>query len=229
MIPRQVHRLWLGPDPMPDEYVAYGRTWKAHGYELWDWTEETMPPPINRRTYDAIARTPVNVGGGKPELGVWVQRADILGYELVWRYGGIYVNCDVECVRPLDPILEGVGAFAGWEIQDQFLCNAVMGGTRRHPFWWKCVEELAPRYRRMWRQPMNEVTGPHYLTAQWRAHGAAMNVTAFPQEYFYPFSYLEMDREWDDHPDAYLRHHWGHTRGRWSDTPTDDHLAGLGQ
>lgn len=194
---------------MRSELVAYGKSWEKYGYTVRLWTEQNLPPLRNQRVYDLLAEKIISTGCGVPELGLWVQRADVVSYELIWRYGGIYANCDMECLQSLDPILEDVEAFAGWET-DGVLSNALMGCTPEHPFFDAVIDELPRRMDRMPLAVMSEQTGPHLLTA---AHQARDDLTVFPQAFFCPYGYGEMDREWDVHPDAYTSHHWGHTRG----------------
>lgn len=221
MIPEVVHRIWFGPKPMRRELIEFGKTWERHGYDLKLWTEANMPPLRNQWVYDEIARRGVNVGGGVPELGVWVQRADIVSYELLYEFGGIYANTDMECLRRLP--LGGVNAFAGIE-EDRWLSNALMGCVPGHPLFGWIVDEIEPRYRELSDQPMNGVTGPHLLTAAHHLNPGKLKV--FPKEAFQPVLYHpdDMRREWDDHPDAYTVQHWGHTRGRWTQEPTDEFL-----
>jgi mannosyltransferase OCH1-like enzyme len=208
LIPKVVHRIWFGPEPMRGELIEFGEMWKQHGYELLLWTERNLPPLVNQAIYDDpnIGRF---VGGGVPRLGKWVQRADVVSYELIWRFGGIYANTDMECLRSLDPLLDDVEAFAGRE-QEHFLSNALMGCVPGHPFFRAVIDRLPSRYREMPGAPMNATTGPHLLTevAQQRD-----DLTIFPAECFNPFLYDDMSAEWDDYPDAYTRHHWGHQRG----------------
>lgn len=212
LIPKVVHRIWFGPHQMRDELVEYGKSWERHGYEVKLWTEDNLPPLRCQRVYDEIGDgRPINVGGGVQELGVWVQRADVVAYELVSRFGGIVANTDIECLRPLDPILDGVSCFAGYE-DDIFLCNALMGATPRHEFFDLVLEELPRRWDSLQGEPMNGVTGPHFLTFMGNRHSDL--IERMPREWFYPYSYTEMDREHLEHPEAYTSHHWGHTRRR---------------
>ena len=46
MIPRVFHQVWVGPEPLPDEYRRYGQTWLQHnpGWVLELWTDENLPP-----------------------------------------------------------------------------------------------------------------------------------------------------------------------------------------
>lgn len=209
LIPKVVHRIWFGPHEMRDELEQFGESWERHGYEVRLWTEANLPPLRNQAVYDGITEQNVNVGCGVPELGKWVQRADIASYELIWRYGGIYANTDMECLRSLDEILGGVRAFAGFEI-DRYLSNALMGCTPRHAFFDAVIRELPNRYRTNPGAPMSEQTGPHLLT---EVATRRTDLTMFDRKFFNPYWFEDMEREWDDHPDAYTSHHWGHTRG----------------
>lgn len=208
-IAKIVHRIWFGPYPMRQELIDYGKSWEAHGYELKLWTEKNLPELRNQAVYNDIPNKQVNVGCGVPELGVWVQRADVVSYELIYEYGGIYANTDMECLRSLDPILEDVDAFAGWEVIG-VLSNALMGCTPKHPFFDAVIEELPYRFDRMRGCPMSESTGPRLLTD---IHEKRADLTAFPQTHFIPYGYEQMEEEWLPHPEAYTSHHWGHRRG----------------
>lgn len=195
---------------MRQELVDFGHKWESFGYDVCLWTEKNLPELRNQALYDKLPEVGVNTGGGISELGVWVQRADIAAYELLYEYGGVYANTDIEPLKSFDRILNGVQAFAGWEIQDQFVCNALMGCVPQNRFFDLLIDMLLARWESLPGRPMNEQTGPHLLTA---AHRANPGLTVFPQHYFYPYSYVEMGREWDEHPDSYASHHWGHTRG----------------
>lgn len=221
MIPEVVHRIWFGPAPMRRELVEFGRTWERLGYEVRLWREDDLPALRNQWVFDEIARRGVNVGGGVPELGVHVQRADVVSYELLFEFGGIYANCDMEALRKIP--LDGISAFAGME-DGEFLSNALMGCEPGDRFFDRLLDELEPRYRELQGEPMNGVTGPHLLSWMDRTNPGLLHV--FPRVAFNPVLYdvESMRDEWADHPDSYAVHHWGHTRDRWSDQPTDEFL-----
>lgn len=206
VIPKVVHRIWFGPEPMRDELVRFGQSWEDHGYEVKLWTEDNLPELRNASIYND-EHIGANVGGGVHRLGKWVQRADVVSYELIYQFGGIYANTDMECLRPLD--LGDASAFVSYE-QEHFLSNALMGGVAGHPLFDAIIERLPSRYREYAGTPMNVTTGPHLLT---EVASMFPDVLRLPAELVNPFLYTEMDREWDDFPDAYTRHHWGHQRG----------------
>lgn len=215
MIPKTVHRCWLGPHSMPAEYRAYADSWRDHGFDVIEWTEANLPDLVNQHIYDD-PNIGSCVGGGVPETGKWVQQADVVSYELLWRFGGLYADTDMECRRDFDALLAGVTAFAGFE-EAKMVGTALMGSVKHHPFFRAVIDALPVRYEGMPDTPMNVVTGPHLLTAISEERG---DLTVFPQRFFYPFGYGELDQEHDDHPDAYAVHHWGHKK--WPRTAPSD-------
>lgn len=211
LIPRTVHRLWFGTKRMPADYIAYGRAWERLGYELHTWTEADLGPLVNGGIWDEIGRNGVNVGGGNPAVGLAVQRADVVAYELAYVFGGIVANCDIEPLRPLDDMLYGVEAFAVRE-QGPWISNALIGSVPGHPFWQAVIARLPQRYRLAAGRPMNEQTGPHLLT---EVAASRDDLAVLPEWVAMPYLYGEMHKEgrpdlWDT-PDApYCEHHWGH-------------------
>jgi mannosyltransferase OCH1-like enzyme len=215
----KIHRLWLGPEDMPLKYEWYADEWQRLNpdCEVHDWSESNLPPLLNQEVYDDIG-TP-DWGQSLHPISVAVQRADVVGYELVLKYGGIYVNCDIQPVRPLAPLLELVGDNA-WACREdeEFVVNAAIGGPAGHPFWQEVVDRLSERYWRYRRGPMNEVTGPHLLTAVWKSWKQP-GFVVLPQETFNPVPALAIPMFGDAEglfqveslPSTTIGvHHWGH-------------------
>jgi mannosyltransferase OCH1-like enzyme len=217
MIPKRLHRLWLGQRYRPARYDAYWDEWQAvlPGWELFTWTEENLPELRNQALYDtapSFARS-----GGilmAHDRAVAVQRADIVAYELVYQFGGVYVNCDMSPLRSLEPLLRHE-AFAGLE-DSQYLCNAAIGGVEKAFIFDKVIESLPDRVRAHPNAGMEYQTGPHALTAAAREH--PRRITVLPIEAFY-FAHHGSIRPGEDASEyapaaraagAYALHHWGH-------------------
>lgn len=224
MIPRLIHRLWLGPKEMPDRYKEYGSRWAElnPGWKVIDWDQDTLPIDQlrNRNVWDLIEKNGVNSGAPMPQdQAIAVQRADVAGYELIYIHGGIYVNCDIEPIRPLEPWVDdtvGDRAFAGFE-DNRFLVNAVLGGPEKHPFWDRVLERLGPRYNAQYKRMMNQVTGPYLLTETWREFGNQRTFYAAPREIFNPVHHSKImpgkyvtDFDMKRYPTTIAVHHWGH-------------------
>jgi mannosyltransferase OCH1-like enzyme len=190
LIPRLVHHVWVGADPFPDEFAAYRQTWADHhpGWKLHLWTEENLPTGAQRReVYDRL-RNPA-------------ERSDILRFELLWRFGGVYVDCDFECLRSIEPLLAGVELFAGYRKPGR-ANNALIGSVPRHPLLARALEEIRPRTT--YGPVDKEGTGPPFLD---RMLAEFPGVTIFEPRVFYP-------RTHKARAEAYAIHH----RGRaWKD------------
>lgn len=196
---------------MPLVYDDYWRQWAAL-HPSWDrhtWTERDMPPLRNQAEYALCEHT---AGAGVPMA---VQRAATAAYELIWRFGGVYLNCDMQPLRPLDDLLDNP-AFAGLNA-DRYLCNAVLGGEPRSPFFDAVISELPFRVAANPHAGMEVQTGPHLLTAVWWTIPEL--ITVLPRE---AFNYAQhgLIRHGEDSvyteaarsAGAYALHHWGHRR-----------------
>ena len=185
-IPRIIHSIWIGDDPLPDEHARLGETWRELHPE-WEhrlWTEEHVPavPAADR------AR---NVA----------ERADVLRYEILRRHGGVYVDVDVECLRPLDDLLTGVEVFAAYEVPGR-LCNAVMGGVAGHPALDRLCHLVA---QTVGRGHYPEATATVLLT---RAFEPLPEVTLFAAERFYPYLWDQSPADAEITDGTYAVHHW---------------------
>jgi inositol phosphorylceramide mannosyltransferase catalytic subunit len=187
VIPRIIHRIWLGPGAMPPDFERYGETWRRHhpDWEMRLWTDETMP---ELRHPDAFERCR-NHG----------ERSDLLRYELLTRLGGVYVDTDMECLRSIEPLVD-VPALVG-ETRPGKLGNAVLGSVPAHP----AIEELLERARHgVGHGHTGGATGPGLVTEVLRNRD---DVRVFPPAVFYPFHRrLQPDKD-AGRSEAYTVHH----------------------
>lgn len=202
MIPQTIHHVWVGP-PMPEHLAAYRRTWMEHHPE-WEhrlWTEQNLTWLQNQELFDRAEDHTEHVGQF---------RSDVARYEILRLHGGVYVDCDMECLRSFDELCD-VEFFAGREC-DRFVNNAVLGSVPAHPLLVELVDNLPARVAatrgRGWRP--NRITGPHYLTPAVERHG----VTVHPAQFFYPYRWDELDRANEAFPDSFAVHHWENARKR---------------
>lgn len=201
MIPRIIHQIWLG-DPMPDHLAIYCTTWAEHhpGWEHRLWTDGDFGWLRNQRLFDTAQRH-------TPHVGQF--RADIARYEILHRFGGVYVDCDFECRRPIDDLLDA-DSFAAWEEDDVWVNNAILGAVPAHPLMADLIARLPASVARHRGKRPNVMTGPQFLTQRARRH----HITVHPARLFYPYSWSELDRQGEDFPDVYAIHHWDNARRR---------------
>ena len=203
MIPRTLHRIWVGGHE-PAWLSELGETWRRHhpDWAIMQWNDDHVPDDlVNQDLYDrAEELAPDHVGQF---------RADVLRYELLWRYGGVYVDADFEALRPLDDLLDGVDAFAAWQ-DDRFVNNAILGASAEHPLMRSLVDGLPDSVARHRGAPPRKVSGPHYLTAAVRGRS---DVTLFDRELFYPYDWRALHhRPGETFAGAYAVHLWFNQR-----------------
>ena len=177
MIPRIFHQIWVGDAPFPDEFKSYQETWRRHHpeWELRLWTEDDIPADLERREVYERLRVPA-------------ERADILRFELLHRFGGVYLDTDFECRQPIDPLIDGVEFFAA-ELKPGRLNNAVIGSTPGHPILERAIRDLRPLTS--YAKENKRGVGPLFFDALVKE--ASEPVKLFPPESFYPSTPAERD------------------------------------
>lgn len=228
-----VHRFWGGPSPIPDNYAEFGIQWEElnPGWKHILWTEETILEQgvINKDVWDDLA-IPAE-GHRIDEIALATQRADVIGYELVYKYGGLYVNTDIQPVRPLSVLFDNYPEaleYAAAPMEDaEFVVNAALWAPQPGMlFWQQCVEYLPLRYNNYPRTAfMNERTGPHLLTQM--HHSLPGTLLTLSKDTFNPIHWRDVEYGqdakfyWADLPmDTVAVHHWGHRKNQRAQTPS---------
>ncbi len=103
-IPKVIHYCWFGHGEMPKLAQKCIKSWKEKcpDYEIICWNEENFDLTQNlymRQAYEA---------------GKWAFVSDYARLKIVYDHGGIYLDTDVELLKPLDGLLDG-GGFMGFE------------------------------------------------------------------------------------------------------------------
>ncbi len=193
-IPRILHRtVPAATDPRADRYWA--------GFEGLHpgWTLMTHRDPLDPADWPLTSEH-----WGKAANGA--QFADMIRLEALIRWGGVYVDSDVEPLRPLDSLL-GVPAFAAYEDR-RCVPNAVLGAVPGHPAIRACLELMLSRLPGdTW------PAGPGVTTEVLVGRD---DVLLLPPGAFYPYHYKEKHRAGEDFrksdPWAFAVHHWA---GSW--------------
>jgi hypothetical protein len=203
-IPRIFHRIWLG-GPMPEEFVRFGKTFE-HLHPDWEmrlWNERNLPQLRNQVAFDAAPS--------------FAQKADILRYELLFAQGGVYLDTDFECLKPLDELLSAVRAFAASE-DTQWISIGILGAVPAHPLFGAVIEELPRSVASQPDAAVNVQTGPLFFTrvvTSRRLKRLDEDFVVFPPKLFYPYGAGEKHRRHEAFPEAHAVHHWA---GSWSDS-----------
>jgi hypothetical protein len=70
------------------------------------------------------------------------QRADALRYFLLWHYGGSYIESDISCRRPLDPLLDFSAWFQRENVKLLGVSNDIMASRPGHPVFGEIIQSL---------------------------------------------------------------------------------------
>ena len=191
LLPRVLHRVWVGGAELPAAHVEFGRGFeRLHpGWEVRLWTDADL---------GALGFTDAEVG----RVRTASELSNLMRYEVLRRFGGVYFDTDVESRRPLEGLLAGVEAFAALELPGR-VGTAVLGAVPGHPAF--------ERAARLSRQTIGlgphsaDANGPYFFSLVLEQEPG---VTIFGADKFYPYLWDEPERAGDEFPDAYAVHHW---------------------
>lgn len=193
MIERILHRIWLD-EPIPERWEGF---WDRFIAMHPDWTFMT-------HTSSAEARSWMRCADVFDRQETWAGKSDVLRYEVLARFGGVYVDTDVEPLKSFEPLL-GPTPFIAWET-NRLLCPTVIGSPAAHPAIEALVEALPGWADKRMYAPPNQQTGPYFVTHTWRGRS---DVRKLERESFYPVGWWERERLGGPYPEeSYAVHHW---------------------
>jgi len=205
MIPKRIHQIWLGdqskrPQKLIDTWIENHPASEGWIHTLW--TEENLPTIQNRKQFDACKEL-----AGK---------ADILRYELLYQFGGMFIDADAECVLPLDVDFFRLNdSFCCWEneyVRTGLMSNGYLAASKNNPLMKEIIEEIS-------RYDPNQISQLPNLTA-WKYFGPVLltkmvqkmaynNIRIYPSHYFIPRHYTGL--EYTGHEPIYAKQYWGST------------------
>lgn len=105
-IPKVIHYCWFGGNPLPSLAEKCIASWRKYlpDYEIKRWDESNFDVniiPYTKQAYEAKKYAFVS---------------DYARFWILYNYGGIYFDTDVEVIRPMDDII-AAGPFMGCESQ----------------------------------------------------------------------------------------------------------------
>jgi len=157
-IPRVIHQIWLG-SPLPRRLARYSDTWRRRhpDWEMKLWTDADVARLDfpSRDLFEAAT--------------CWGQKSDLLRIELLNAFGGVYVDLDYECYRPLDVLVERYDFFStlkflytahlGWPAvwpDAMVVCNSLLGARPGHPLLGAYLERVRASWNESQRYELRE-------------------------------------------------------------------------
>lgn len=104
MIPKVIHYCWFGGGEKPDYALKCIESWKKHcpDYEIKEWNETNYDVTKNKYMREAY------------EEKRWGFVPDYARIDIVYQYGGIYLDTDVELLKNFDSVIDNE-SFFGFE------------------------------------------------------------------------------------------------------------------
>jgi len=105
MIPKIIHYCWFGRNPQPESAQKCIASWRKFlpNYEIKEWNEDNFDVNIIPYTQEAY------------EAKKYAFVSDYARFWILYHYGGLYFDTDVEVIKPFDDIVER-GPFMGFEL-----------------------------------------------------------------------------------------------------------------
>ena len=179
LIPKVIHYCWFGGNPIPDKYKAWIESWHKFcpDYEIKEWNESNYDITKNKYMHQAY------------EQKRWGFVPDYARLDIIYNYGGIYLDTDVEIVSSFDELLYQKG-FAGFETEQFVALGLGFGAVPKLPI----IKEMMDYYED--KQFVNEdgslnlIASPRLQTDVLLRHGLQQNgeyqvvdgLTIFPEK-----------------------------------------------
>ena len=202
-IPKRIHQIWIGPKKIPKKYLDWGETWKKNhpGWDYKLWTNDDLKnfPMKNRYIFDSSD----NIGF----------KSDLARYEILYKYGGIYIDTDFECLKEIPDELRDYDFVSciGFNYTPELLNGFLMASRQS-----KMIQELiiSLKLPQDTTDPMSiiNLSGPKKLTELYFKNYDLNNCMILPSNYCYPYPYFlinsSVKEENEIESESFAIHHW---------------------
>ena len=187
LIPKIIHYCWFSRNPMPDYLKKCMESWYKFcpDYKIVRWDEDNYD--VNKNLYMKQAY----------EARKWGFVPDIARLDILYRYGGIYLDTDVELLRNIDDLLYQQ-AFAGVEKWGNVNMGGCSGATPNHKVIKQMLDFRLNEKFLFEDGSMNQTTCGYYETIPLVKLGMKPNntiqqiedMTVYSSDFFHPYDYM---------------------------------------
>ena len=186
-IPKIIHYCWFGKKEKPYIVKKCIKSWKdnLNDYEIIEWNEENFDINCNKFIKEAYER------------GMYAFVSDYVRVFVLYNYGGIYLDTDVEVFKSFDDLLVN-DSFWGFE-EKNFIATSTIGAKKGNIL----IKEFLDLYtNRVFIKENGEIdtlTNVAIISTILKDKGLKLNGeyqkieyigTFYPQEYFSPYDYI---------------------------------------
>lgn len=180
MIPKKIHYCWFGRSELPKKAKNCMASWRKYcpDYEIVEWNEDNFDVYTN-------AYTRFTYGNRK-----FAFLSDYVRLLAVYREGGIYLDVDVELVKPIDDLLIHPAYFS-FETKDYVNTGQGFGAEAGNP----AVKQMIAAYDKLLDGEHGVIGCPTLNTQALEKCGLVCNgerqelenAVIYPAEYFNPY------------------------------------------
>jgi len=189
MIPKIIHTCWFSNEEFPDDIRRCMNTWKTKlpEYEIRIWNSDILKEPdIMNCAYvmEAI------------KAKKWAFASDFIRLFVLYKYGGIYLDSDIEVLKSFDDILDQ-RAFTGFE-DDKNISAWIFGSEKSNALFMEVLEDYKDRHFIKDNGNYDLTPNPIPITKRLVGHGLDFSkcdtvqrldsITIYPMDYFCPFN-----------------------------------------
>lgn len=185
MIPKVIHYCWFGKNKLPESALKCIDSWKKYcpDYKIKEWNEDNFD--INSSCYVREAY----------EAKKWAFVTDYVRLYALYKEGGIYMDTDVEVIKPLDDFLD-LKAFTGFETKTS-VPTGIMASEQGLSIFKELLDDYEDRHFIDENGHINLTTNVVMITQALKRYGLKLNnqlqtiqdITLFPKAFFCPKSY----------------------------------------
>ncbi|WP_318652498.1 glycosyltransferase family 32 protein [Pseudomonas sp. PDM19] len=198
MIPKIIHYCWYGYSTPPKMYERCIASWKQHlpEYKIqrWDLSNTDLSSPFLKNCF---------------QKKHWAFISDYIRMKALHQYGGIYLDCDMEIIKDISPLLNN-DCFLGYESKDR-PTSGIIGCIQGHSLPKACMEIIDDRFKRR----MPYLIAPEVVIQALSGNTESERICIYEEEYFYPYNPYDQNRKneslmyADITENTYAIHHWG--------------------
>lgn len=182
MIPKIIHYCWFGRNPLPELAQRCIASWKKYcpDYEIREWNEDSFDVTCCDYVREAY------------EAKKWAFVSDYVRLWAMVKFGGIYMDTDVEVIKSLDDFLQRE-ALSGFESQTQ-IPTGLMACREGFALFEEFLEDYKDRHFVLEDGSFDLTTNVTRITNICLKYGLKQNnslqcikgFTLFPKDYFCP-------------------------------------------
>lgn len=219
-IPKIIHYFWFGRGEMPELLAKCVASWQTFcpDYEIKLWNEDNFDCTQTRYLREAY------------ENEKWAFVSDAARLMVLYEYGGVYLDTDIELIRPIDDLL-GDNGFIGFEKSCPVVGIGIVGTAPGLP-WMKLLLKLYEDRHFIAKDGRTNIAINSRLATEQLVteYGLVCNdelqvleggIKVYPSDYFYPLDYRTGEIELT--PNSYCIHYYS---GTW-ESPADVQFEAL--